>query len=91
MVASLVAPAMAFGGRRRGRRRKTAWAQSGSMETGLGEDLTNSASSPLKSAHQTNKEEGASDAKKLFEATGGEQQGTPSPPPRYVSPRTKRR
>jgi hypothetical protein len=64
----------------------------GSMETGLGEDLTNSASSPLKSAHQTNKEEGSSDAKKkLFEATGGEQQGTPSPPPQYVSPRDKKK
>ena len=36
----------------------------GSMEVRLGEDLTDSASSPLKSAHQTNKEEVASDAKK---------------------------
>ena len=62
------------------------------MEARLGEDLTDSASSPLKSAHQTNKEEVASDAKKkLFEATGGEQQGTPPPPPQYLSPRDKKK
>jgi hypothetical protein len=93
MVASLVAPRDSFWREKEGEKKEDSAGsrKRGSMETGLGEDLTNSASSPLKSAHQTNKEEGASDAKKkLFEATGREQQGTPSPPPRYVSPGTKR-
>jgi len=58
-----------FGGARNGlwREKKEDSAGSrkrGSMEVRLGEDLTDSASSPLKSAHQTNKEEVASDAKK---------------------------